>query len=572
MLTTYFLRQIETLRTICRFVLFVSKTFRFFYLVLFLALVVLGLEYFAVSLMMPLSVSNALTASPVVNLVGPWIKALGYEATIRYWLWLFLFVMVLRLGLGYVLTVSAIFLSKSVHERLGGKVFAHIVQHEPMGMIYSRSVGHYLTLAGDDAFKCGTILLSLIQLVVGLFSAIIALTVLLGFSYPIFIFVLVFLFFCSLLLFGMFFLMVRKNDNAITSSRIEKTTFVESLNGVRSLRVLGGSNYISGLYLSQLHSYIQNLIWIDVIKNGAKSAPAIILLILALVLLSFSDAAGLTEVTLAVGTLIVIRVFTSLGQVITAGAQLLTDIRAIKDIGALVELAQARSKSTHAAASDCVRTLALQQVSFAYGDRGRVLADVSFRFEAGHTYAVVGPSGAGKSTLADIMLGLSVPDSGQVVVNEGRIPLESARSHFMLVEQQPKIFSTTVKENLLLGAHVSDEELYAALESVNLDGLIRSLDKGLDTQLSYLGENLSGGQRQRLGIARALIRKPEVLLLDEATSALDSKTRVEVVGKLRAAMRDGIIIFITHDPEIAALADKVLLIGQSSTIQAVAAS
>jgi ATP-binding cassette subfamily B protein len=89
---------------------------------------------------------------------------------------------------------------------------------------------------------------------------------------------------------------------------------------------------------------------------------------------------------------------------------------------------------------------------------------------------------------------------------------------------------------------------------------VRELAQGLDTRLTYLGENFSGGQRQRLGIARALIRQPDVLILDEATSALDPATRVEVVAKLRTRMRDGIIIFITHDPAIAALADEVLSI------------
>ena len=142
--------------------------------------------------------------------------------------------------------------------------------------------------------------------------------------------------------------------------------------------------------------------------------------------------------------------------------------------------------------------------------------------------------------------------------------LEAARTCFMLVEQQPKIFSTTVKANLLFGIKASDEELYAALESVNLESMVRALDKGLETQLTYLGENFSGGQRQRLGIARALLRKPEVLILDEATSALDAATRIEVVSKLRERMRGGIIIFITHDPEIAALADEVLPIGELS--------
>ena len=111
-----------------------------------------------------------------------------------------------------------------------------------------------------------------------------------------------------------------------------------------------------------------------------------------------------------------------------------------------------------------------------------------------------------------------------------------------------------------MGLSATDQDLYSALQVVNMESTVRELEQGLDTRLSYLGENFSGGQRQRLGIARALLRKPDVLILDEATSALDPETRVQVVAKLRERMRDGIIIFITHDEEIAALADEVLKI------------
>jgi ABC-type bacteriocin/lantibiotic exporter with double-glycine peptidase domain len=91
---------------------------------------------------------------------------------------------------------------------------------------------------------------------------------------------------------------------------------------------------------------------------------------------------------------------------------------------------------------------------------------------------------------------------------------------------------------------------------------------GLDTTLSYLGENLSGGQRQRIGIARALVRKPDVLILDEATSALDSDTRALVVHNIRQHLQDGIIVFITHDGEIADLADERLVLQRNQDASA----
>lgn len=555
-------RQSGLLAQMLGFVGYLARTSPLFYVVIALSIGVLFLEFAATSLMIPMAPSQGGSGALIASKWNQVAEAIHMQPTFRTWLWIFFLLMCLRLLLGYVLTVLTTVLGKRVHRNLSEKIFGHILLSEPMAQVYVRSVGHYITLAGDDTFKSGTIVSALLQTMVGFLTALLGLLVLYQFSPLLFTGVMAFLA-VSLVLIGVLMrIVIRLNLKATTLAREASTTFIEALNSLRSIRSLRGERFVMATYAAQIHSYIKTLVEMDAIKTGVKAFPAIALLLLAAIVLRPGADVYMTDAALFAGTIIIIRVFASLGLMVTAGSLLLTEIRAVKDISALVQHAQERWGPASGAASDRVQTLDLQHVSFGYGDRGRVLDDVTFRFEAGHTYAVVGPSGAGKSTLADILLGLSVPESGEVVLNEGRGAVEAARTHFMLVEQQPKIFSTTVRENLLLGAQASDEDLYAALESVNLDGLIRSLNDGLDTKLSYLGENFSGGQRQRLGIARALIRKPEVLLLDEATSALDPVTRVEVVAKLRARMREGIIIFITHDPEIAALADEVLPIGR----------
>lgn len=561
-MSTSILRRPGYFGQVLNFISYLSQRFKLLYVVLALTLAALCLEYAATSLMIPMAPSqsgkDSIVALAWVSIAG----AVGIPAGFRTWLWFFFILMSIRLALGYVLTVLTTSLGKQVHKNLSGAIFAHILLSEPMGQVYTRSVGHYITLAGDDTFKSGTIVASLLQTLVGFLTAIVGMVVLFQFSPALFLAVVVFLALCLVLMGALIRSVVKLNASATTLSREASTTFVEALNSLRSIRSLHGEHFVIATYSEQIRKYIQTLVEVDVIKAGVKAFPAIVLLLFAAVALRPGSEVDMTDAALFAGTIIIIRVFASLGQMVTAGSQLLTDIRAIKDIGTLVELAQEEQRAAEVAAPGRVRTLSLQQVSFGYGDRGRVLDDVSFHFKAGHTYAIVGPSGVGKSTLADILLGLSVPDDGTVTVNDGGLPLEVARARFMLVEQQPKIFSTSVKDNLLLGAQASDDALYGALETVNLDSMVRSLDRGLDTRLTYLGENFSGGQRQRLGIARALVRRPDVLILDEATSALDPVTRVEVVAKLRARMGDGIIIFITHDPEIAALADEVLPIGQ----------
>lgn len=546
---------------IARYLGYVARHFRTLYLVLVLTLVVLALEYLAISLMIPMAPGQASATSVVTRTWSQVAEAAGLDAVSRTWLWLFFVVMATRLVLGYVLAVLTTWLGKRVHQVLSGKIFAHILLSEPMGQVYTRSVGHYITMAGDDTFKSGTIVTSLLQVGVGFLTALVGMVLLYQFSPNVFAGVLLFLCLSMLLTAALLRRVVRVNNQAVQLSRELGTTFVEALNSLRSIRSLHGEHFVMATYAVQIQTYIRMLVEMDAIKTGVKAFPAIVLLLLAAVLMRPGADVGMADATLFAGTVIVIRVFASLGQMVTAGSQLLTDIRAIKDIGTLVELAQEHSQGEASASPVSVSELTLQQVSFGYGDRSRVLDAVSFRFEAGHTYAIVGPSGAGKSTLADILLGLSEPDSGQVLANGGALPLQQARARFLLVEQQPKIFSSTVKENLLLGATAGDDVLYKALATVNLEDMVRTLDQGLNTRLSYLGENFSGGQRQRLGIARALVRQPDVLILDEATSALDPATRVEVVAKLRERMKNGIIIFITHDPDIAALADEVLPIG-----------
>jgi len=547
---------------IVRYTGFVARSFRAFYAVVALTAIVLVLEYLATSLMIPMAPGQTATNSQVIQIWSRVATDLGLEATSRTWLWLFFIVMMVRLLLGYVLAVLTTWLGKRVHQMLSGQVFGHILLTEPMGRVYTRSVGHYITMAGDDTFRSGTIVSSLLQTAVGLLTALVGMMVLYQFSSPVFVGVVLFLL-ASLAVIGILLRrVIRVNNRSVNLSRELGTTFVEALNSLRSIRSLHSERFVMATYAEQIHRYIRMLVEMDAIKSGVKAFPAIVLLILAAILLRPGAAVAMSDATLFAGTIIIIRVFASLGQMVTAGSQLLTDMRSIKDIDALVTIIQEADVVTQIPASTPVHTIDLQSVSFGYGDRKHVLDNLNFRFEAGRTYAVVGPSGAGKSTLADILLGLSLPDSGTVTINEGHSVLSSARARFMLVEQQPKIFSTSIKENLLLGMHADEATLYVALETVNLDGMVRELAQGLETKLTYLGENFSGGQRQRLGIARALVRQPDVLILDEATSALDPSTRVDVVAKLRARMRDGIIIFITHDPEIAALADEVLPIGE----------
>ena len=557
-----------TLRQIATFVAFVARGFPLFFVVLALTLLVLVFEYVATSLMIPLS-SGAFSGQGLVTRV--WhglVQAIGLPPTQRTWLWLFFLAMILRLVLGYLQTVLGALLGKQVHRALSGRIFHHVVAREPLAAVYTRSVGHYITLAGDDTFRAGTIISSLLQCVVGLCTATVAMAVLYQFSLPIFVAVSLFLLFCAAMVLLMLRYVLRLNRAAVALSRELGTNFVEALNSLRSIRSLHGEQFVAATYAAQIAAYVRMLFTIETIKTGVKSLPAVLLLLIAAIAFRPGAEFSLTEASMFAGTVIVIRIFASLGQMITAGSQLLTDIRAVGDIRALTGASDPGVAQPVAKPRQDIHSLSFAHIDYGYAAHEKVIEDLSFRFEHGKTYAIVGPSGSGKSTLADILLGLVPPQSGTVMVNDGRLSLADVPGRIMLVEQQPKIFSTTVRENLLFGYQADDAALWAALRMVDMQEQIESMRNGLDTTLSYLGENLSGGQRQRIGIARALVRKPDVLILDEATSALDSDTRALVVHNIRQHLQDGIIVFITHDGEIADLADERLVLQRNQDASA----
>jgi ABC-type bacteriocin/lantibiotic exporter with double-glycine peptidase domain len=553
------LRQMAS--QIIRFVAYVAKRFWIFYVVIALTVVVLSLEYLATSLMIPLATGDAGSSLAITKF---WISAaesLDLSAGPRTWVWFFLIILIGRLALGYVLSVLTTSLGKSVHESLSGKIFAHILLAEPLERVYARTVGHYITLAGEDTFKTGTIISSLLQAVVAFCSAVVGMFVLLQFSPTAFAGCILFLLFAGALIAVLVRQMLRANANAVNLSKELGTTFIEALNGLRSIRTLHAERFITCTYANSIHLYVRMLVKIEALRQGARVFPALILLVLAIVVLRPESYVSMSDVAVFAGTIIMMRIFTSLGQLVAAGSQVMTEMRSVKDIDTMVQISQEIPVENELIDSLTVHTIELRQLAFGYDTRGLVFQHVNFLFEAGSTYAIIGPSGSGKSTLADIMLGLSQPSHGSVRINGSDLKQSEVRKKFALVEQQPKIFSTTIRENLLLGQHATDEEIFLALRLVNLDILVLSLPSGLDTRLSYLGENFSGGQRQRFGIARALLRQPDVLILDEATSALDPVTRASVVANVRSHIKDGILIFITHDLELASLVDQVLQIG-----------
>ncbi|XP_043233712.1 ATP-binding cassette sub-family B member 10, mitochondrial-like [Amphibalanus amphitrite] len=199
--------------------------------------------------------------------------------------------------------------------------------------------------------------------------------------------------------------------------------------------------------------------------------------------------------------------------------------------------------------------LTLSGVTFSYPSRPEdaVLQDLSLTVPHGSVMAVVGASGSGKSTIAWLLLRLYDPQAGTVTLDGTdvrKLDPMWLREQIGVVSQEPVLFSTTIRENILYGARdpaaVSEQQLRSAVQQANAAEFIDRLSHGMDTVVGERGVMLSGGQKQRIAIARAILKSPRLLLLDEATSALDSESESLVQEALRRLMDGRTVITIAH--------------------------
>jgi ABC-type multidrug transport system fused ATPase/permease subunit len=203
----------------------------------------------------------------------------------------------------------------------------------------------------------------------------------------------------------------------------------------------------------------------------------------------------------------------------------------------------------------------VDDLHYSYDGATPLLAGVSFVVEPGRTVALVGATASGKSTLTSLLTRLVDPDSGRILVDGA--DLRDLRKGALaesvsLVPQTAFLFDDTVRDNVTLGADVSDEEVWAALRAAQADGFVAALGHGLDTRLGERGTSLSGGQRQRISLARALVRSPRLLILDDATSAVDPEVEARILQALRTEGTGATLVVVAYRKATIALADEVV--------------
>lgn len=243
--------------------------------------------------------------------------------------------------------------------------------------------------------------------------------------------------------------------------------------------------------------------------------------------------------------------FSAIRQLMSASHSALTAISAAGKVEEILQTDTSRPYNPELSADpehfDGIR---MEHVSYGYEGRSRALQDVSLTIPRGSSVALVGLSGCGKSTAASLLMRFCDPDQGTIFI-EGKeyrsVTPQQFRTNIAMVPQQVNLFSGTIRENLLLAdPNANDEKLKEALSEAGLGSFLKTLPKGLDSDVGNAGAALSGGQRQKMGIARALLSEAQYMIFDEATSSVDPQSEREIWETIGRLSKTRTLIIISH--------------------------
>lgn len=220
----------------------------------------------------------------------------------------------------------------------------------------------------------------------------------------------------------------------------------------------------------------------------------------------------------------------------------------------------------------CQGHLSLSNVQFSYGDSDVLALDIpSLEIQPGERVALLGRTGSGKSTLLRLLSGLYMPTKGRVLmdgVDIHQIDPSRFRHAVSYMTQDVRLFSGTLKENLLLGAgDVSDDKLLEAVKVTGIDRYTSHHPRGFELPIYEGGGGLSGGQKQAVGLARLMLANPNVFLLDEPTAAMDQQTEREFIHRFSKWLSaDKSLVIATHKPSILSMVTRIIVLEQGRVL------
>lgn len=366
------------------------------------------------------------------------------------------------------------------------------------------------------------------------------------------------------------------SETMYRASALRNATLIESLVSLETVKALGIEGTMqrkwehSASFLSEVGSKLKLLS--QSINNGSNALQQItnvVLVILGVYLVTNGD---LTMGALIASTMLAGRALAPISQLAGLLTQYHTASTSLESLNGIMDKAIERPADSNFLSRPTFRgDIEFREVSFSYpGTEEKALNKVSFKIKAGEHVALLGRMGSGKTTIHKLMLGLYQPTEGSILIDGvdiRQIDTAELRRCVGYVQQDTQLFYGTMRDNLAIASpHVDDATVLAAAHTGAIDEYINSHPKGFDLLVGERGETLSGGQKQGVGIARALITKPNIILLDEPTSAMDHTGEDAVKKRLAEATQGKTVVLISHRSGLFDLVNRIIVIDSGRVV------
>lgn len=351
---------------------------------------------------------------------------------------------------------------------------------------------------------------------------------------------------------------------------------VEAINGLRVVKAYTAEKREQRIFAHGAHKLLRNVVKTMI---GVASVTSLSSLLFGLVGLGMS-VIGAREVMagrMSLGDIFMYLVFTGLVvtpliQISAIGTQFSEAFAGLDRIREVLDEAPEDAGDSERSPLARVRgEVRFEEVRFEYTSGIPVLKGISFDAPAGSTTALVGPSGSGKSTLISLVMAFNHPNGGRITIDGQDLRqtrLRDFRSQLGIVLQDNFLFAGTIRENISYSRpRASFEEIREASRIAHCEEFIESFPEGYDTVVGERGIKLSGGQRQRIAIARAILADPRILILDEATSSLDSESEEKIQAGLDVLLRGRTTFVIAHRLSTIRNADQILVLDGGEIVE-----
>jgi len=416
----------------------------------------------------------------------------------------------------------------------------------------------------------------LVQLVGGLLTAGVALSLLVRINLQMTLYALI-----PLVIFGLIslkaFAYIRpifRNRSAINAEVTGRLT--ETLGGIRVIKGFHAEQQEYRVFEEGVDGVFQNVKKTLTTTSLVTSTATLLMGLMSLVIMGVGGTliikGEMTVGEFVAFTLYMAFLITPIVQMSNIGTQITEAFAGLDRMEEILMMEREGEEEGRTAVLDDIRgDISFEDVSFSYEVDVEVLRNISFDAPAGTVTALVGSSGSGKSTAAGLAASFRVPTKGVVLIDGhdlATVKLDSYRAGLGVVLQDEFLFEGSIRENILLArADAPEEELIDAVKAAHVKQFTDKFEKGLDTLIGERGVKLSGGQRQRVSIARALLANPRILILDEATSSLDTESEAYIQESLGRLMAGRTTLVIAHRLSTIRRADQILVLEDGRIVE-----